>query len=143
MEQTSNAGFGVCFLLALGKPAGEVIDARANLFIGFIYFFDFCAGVKDGGMVPSAQVAADFLQTVSGELPSEIHADLARQGDALTSLLALEVCDADVKFAADGFNNVSHCNRARGNGLLNAEGLAGQLGGNGLAGGFGCGIQDS
>ena len=122
--------------------ACEIFNSQANLFIGFEDFFDFGAGVQDGGVVSSAEVTADFLQTVASKLSAQIHTDLPGQGDALASFFALEVCNADIEFPADGFDDVGHGDGSLSGGLLNAERLAGQFRSNGLADGSGGGIQN-
>jgi len=59
--------------------------------VAFAEVLDFGIGVHNGGMVPAAEVAADFLQAVLRELPGKIHTNLSWFGYTLATLLALKV----------------------------------------------------
>src|SRR5256885_1464514 len=42
-------------------------------------------GVKKGGVMAPAEVAADFFEAVASVPPAEVHADLAREGDGFVA----------------------------------------------------------
>ena len=64
------------FLLQIEK---KVLDGGSEGGVGVGQARDAILRIHDGGVVASAEVAADFLEGVAGEFPCEVHADLARQ----------------------------------------------------------------
>ena len=61
----------------------ELIDLCAEVFVFFHAIIDGSDGVHDGGVVTTAEVAADFFEGEAGAFACEEHADLARFGDGL------------------------------------------------------------
>jgi hypothetical protein len=71
------------------------------------YWVDRADGVQHRRVVAAAEVAADFFQAVARvALAGEEHADLAREGDALVALLALQVAQADVVVLGHGVDDL-------------------------------------
>ena len=87
------------FLCRLRQLACDQINASAQLRIVFIDVFNFTARMKYSGVIPAAEMAADLLQTVPRQLPSQIHTDLPRQRDTLASFLALQIRYTNLKLA--------------------------------------------
>ena len=48
-------------------------------FIGPAHRLDLVDGVEHRRVMPAAKLAADFLERRAGELPSDVHGDLARK----------------------------------------------------------------
>ncbi len=90
-------------------------------------FADGFDGVHDGGVVAAAEVAADFLEAVAGFLASEVHADLAREGDGFVAFFGLQIGEADVVVPDDGFDDLVNGDHAFGGGDDVAEGGAGEV----------------
>ena len=76
--------------------------------VGFFSSCYLAAGLHNGGVVASSEMAADFLKAVSGQVSGQIHTYLARFGDALTSLFALQVCKAHVEMVGNDVDDVCY-----------------------------------
>lgn len=77
----------------------------------WVGFFSPCyltAGVHNGGVVASSEMAADFLKAVPGQVSGQIHTYLARFRDALTSPFALQVCKAHVEMVRNDVDDVCY-----------------------------------
>jgi hypothetical protein len=58
-------------------------DGPVQRRIGAPHRFDLVDGVQYGGVMPAAELSADFLQRRSSDLPGDVHGDLAREGKDL------------------------------------------------------------
>ncbi len=69
----------------------RLLQKEVELLVPGPTLLDLLTGVKDGGVIPPPEVGADLLEGVVGELPGQVHADLAREGDRLEPALGLQV----------------------------------------------------
>ena len=65
-----------------GETGDEGVEGGADVLIVVAEFVDGAVGVEDGGVVASAEMAADFFEAVIGQVAGQIHADLTGEGDA-------------------------------------------------------------
>jgi hypothetical protein len=76
--------------------------------VGYIVS-NFALSMEDGGMVAATEISTDFFQAVAGMAPSEEHADLPWEREALVALFALEVAHLDVVVFGDRVKDLLDC----------------------------------
>ena len=82
--------------------AFDGLDKPTESGVVFDHPSDFSLGVEDGGVVASAEEDADFFEAPVRQPTREEHADLARDGDGLGPLAALEIAEAGTVAPDDG-----------------------------------------
>jgi hypothetical protein len=106
--------------------AFDGLDESAESRVVFDHPSDLSLGVEDGGMVASAEEDADFFEAPVRQPTREEHADLARDGDGLGPLAALEIAEAGTIAPDDGIRDFLDGDGAGGGGDEVAEGLLGE-----------------
>jgi len=84
----------------------ELADLIGKAWVGFAAVLDGFDRVHDGGVVASAEVAADFFEAEAGVLARKPHADLPRFGDGFVALAALQVLNLDLVVVGDDADDV-------------------------------------
>jgi len=79
-----------------------LVDGGSGVFVVVAEPIDGTTGVQGGGVVSAAEIAADFLEAVGGEVPGEGHGDLPGVGDASAASFSLEIAELDVEVFGDG-----------------------------------------
>ena len=108
-----------------------------HLGVGAFDILYLAAGVHNGGMVSAAQMAANFLEAVLGQISGQVHANLAGLSNTLTAFLALQIGKSDVKMVGYRFDNICDAYMPRRQANLSVQGCLSQFKCNLLAGG-GC-----
>lgn len=57
------------------------LQGGLELWIVLTSSLDRTVGVEDGSVVPAAEVSADLLEAVAGEIPGQVHANLPWEGN--------------------------------------------------------------
>ena len=96
--------------------------------------FNLPASVQDSGVITAAKVSADLLQRQRGQLPGQIHADLARQKDVLVAVARLQLARINLEVSADLRGDTFHggayrldLDKKMGRDVLEVERLASDL----------------
>jgi hypothetical protein len=81
----------------LRQACHQAINQATNVFVVITELVDVTISVKNCGMIATSEIPTDFFQAVAGKITGQIHAYLARKGNAATATSALQVAQTNIK----------------------------------------------
>ena len=93
-------------LLSLRDLLRQVVQEGTHFGIGVFGLADLAACVHNGRMVAPAQVAADFFEAVFGQISRQVHTNLARLGNTLAPLFALQIGKTNIEMTRYNLGNI-------------------------------------